>query len=143
MVHLLQVYSKLYEPSKSVHKLLMAIADSPTRPTEVETGRSQRAKQLRDNEIDLLVARYKECRNMRVVAREFRMSRDTVAKHLASRGIDTSRGMKPSEIKRAKELYAQGMGSGRIGRMLGFDNKTVLQALRQQGVKIRSDLGRK
>lgn len=137
-VHLLQVYSKLYEPSKSVHKLLTAIAGSFPRGTEVDAGTSRRAKQLRDNELDLLVARYKECRNMRVVAREFRMSRDTVAKHLASRGIDTSRGMKPSEIKQAKELYTQGMGSGRIGRMLGFDNKTILQELRQQGVMIRS-----
>lgn len=129
-MHLLQVYSKLYEPSKSVHKLLTAIAESPPRATEVETGASGRAKQLRDKEVDLLVARYRECRNMRVVAREFRMSRETVAKHLASRGIDTSRGMKPAEIKRAKELYAQGMGSGRIGRMLGFDNKTILKCVR-------------
>ncbi|CAB4861560.1 unannotated protein [freshwater metagenome] len=67
---------------------------------------------------------------MRVVAREFRMSRDTVAKHLANRGINTSRSMKPAEIERAKELYAEGMGSGRIGRMLGFDNKTILKCVR-------------
>lgn len=70
-----------------------------------------------------MVARYMDCRNMRVVAHEFGMSRETVATHFESREIDTSKRIKPADIKRAKELYEQGMRSGRIGPMLGFDNK--------------------
>lgn len=68
---------------------------------------------------------------MRQIAREFRISRETVAKHLASRGIDTSKRMKPADIVRVRELDAQGMGSGRIGKLLGSDNKTILKAVQQ------------
>ena len=130
MVHLLQVY---YNPfanqSKSVHKLLMALKKAKPRSERDEPDPRKRAIRLREEEIDQLVARYKEIRNMRTVALEFRMSRETVAKHLAARGIDTSKSMKPADIKKAKALYAQGMGSRRIGRMLGFDNKTILKAI--------------
>lgn len=74
--------------------------------------------------------RYLEVRNIREIAREFRMSRTTVAKLLAERGVDTSRGMKPEEIKKGRELYAQGVGSGKIGKLLGYDNKTILKVVK-------------
>lgn len=130
MVHLLLVYSKLDSTSNKGHKLLMAAKKSKRHPNPDDPDPQKRARRLREEEIDRLVARYKEVRNMRTVALEFRMSRETVAKHLAARGIDTSKSMKPADIKRAKDLYAQGMGSGRIGRMLGFDNKTILKSLK-------------
>ncbi len=38
--------------------------------------------------------------------------------------------MKPFEIAKARALYAQGVGSGRIGALLGFDNKTILKAVK-------------
>lgn len=79
---------------------------------------------------------------MREVAREFRMSRTTVAKHLADRGIDASRGMKPVDAKRAAKLYAEGLSSIVIGKQLGFDNHTIIKALREQGIPIRVALGR-
>ena len=79
---------------------------------------------------------------MREVAREFQMSRTTVAKHLADRGIDTSRGMKPADAKEAAELYAEGLSSIVIGKQLGFDNHTIIKALRQQDAPIRTALGR-
>ncbi len=75
---------------------------------------------------------------MRQVAREFRMSRTTVAKLLAERGIDTSRSMKPAEVMRAVRMYKDGLSSITIGRQLGFDNKTIIKALRQAGSKIRT-----
>lgn len=40
------------------------------------------------------------------------------------------------------ELYAEGLSSINIGKQLGFDNHTVLSALRAQGVPIRKALGR-
>ena len=97
------------------------------------------AKQLREREVDELAARYQEIRNMR---QEFRMSRTTVAKHLADRGVDTSRGMKPADVTRAVELYAEGLSSVNIGKQLGFDNHTVISALRSEGVVIRKALGK-
>lgn len=130
-MHLLQVYSNSFaRESNLVSKLLVAIRKEKPRNDLDKADRPGRALRMREEEIDRLVSYYKKVWNMRTVAREFHMSRDTVAKHLASRGIDTSRSMKPAEIKRAKELYAQGMGSGRIGRMLGFDNKTILKEVR-------------
>lgn len=94
-----------------------------------------RARQLRAAEADQLVRRYLEVRNMRQVAREYRMSRTTVAKLLTERGIDTSRGMKP-----AVRLYEDGLSSIVIGKRLGFDNHSVLKALRGAGVSIRPAL---
>jgi hypothetical protein len=91
--------------------------------------------------LDALVARYREIRNMRQLAREFRMSRTTVAKHLADRGIDTSKGMLPADVEQAVALYAEGYSSITIGKRLGFDNHTVLKALRDAGVVIRRALG--
>ena len=74
---------------------------------------------------------------MRQVAREWQISRTTVAKHLADRGIDTSRRMSETEIADALRLYAEGWSSIRIGQRIGFDNHTVLEALRSAGAEIR------
>lgn len=71
------------------------------------------------------------------------MSRTTVAKHLADRGIDTSRRMSGTQIADAVRLYADGWSSIRIGQHLGFDNHTVIAALRAAEITIRPALGRK
>ena len=79
---------------------------------------------------------------MRQVAREVGVSRTTVAKTLAARGIDTSPSMTREQIERAVELYEEGRSSAFIGRRLGFDNHTVLKALRAKGVEIRPQVTR-
>lgn len=96
-----------------------------------------RARQLRVVEADQLVQRYLEVRNMREVAREYRISRTTVAKLLMERGIDTSCGMSPADVETAARLYDQGLSSGRIGKQLGFDNHTILKAIRKTGIVVR------
>ncbi len=80
---------------------------------------------------------------MRQVAREFRMSRTTVAKLLAERGIETSRHMRPVEVKQAVQMYKEGLSSITIGKQLGYDNHTILKALRQSDVKIRPKIAHK
>lgn len=127
-MRLLQAYSK-QSNIVSVNKLLEVTSQS-RRPDNDIRLTPNTAKQYRAHEIDRLVERYSETHNMRQVAREFRISRETAAKHLASRGIDTSKSMKPADVAKARELYAQGMGSGRIGKLLGFDNKTILKAVK-------------
>lgn len=79
---------------------------------------------------------------MRTLAREFRMSRTTVARILSERGIDASRRMTDAQISVAVELYEQGLSSAAIGQRLGFDNHTVLKALRSRGVTIRPSVRR-
>lgn len=141
MVRLLHSYSNNVVVGVSPLELA-AKAATARRPASAPPAPVRRAKQLREREIDELVSRYRETNNMRQVARELRMSRTTVAKHLASRGIDTARGMKPVEVSRAVDLYAQGLSSMAIGKQLGFDNHTVIAALRSRGVSIRKALGR-
>ena len=124
-------------PLELAAKAALSRRPAPASPAAVRT-----AKQLREREIDDLVTRYRETNNMRQIAQEFRMSRTTVAKHLAARGIDTARGMKPADVARAVDLYAQGLSSIAIGKQLGFDNHTVLSALRTQAIPIRTALGK-
>ena len=76
-------------------------------------------------------------RNIRTVAREFQISRTTVARMLTEHGIDTSRRMTEAQITLAATLYEQGLSGFAIGRRLGFDNHTILKALRGRGVVIR------
>lgn len=61
---------------------------------------------------------------------------------MADRGVDASRGMKAPEIKKAVALYAEGLLSMTIGKQLGFDNHTIIKALRGQSVPIRVALAR-
>ena len=89
-----------------------------------------------------VVARYLAIRNMRTVAREFRISRTTVARILTEHGIDPSRRMTDAQIAVAVELYEQGLSSAAIGQRLGFDNHTVLKALRSRGGTIRPSVRR-
>lgn len=109
-----------------------------------EPGRriQKTARQLHTAEIDRLVARYVEVRNIRKVAAEFKMSRTTVAKHLGERGIATTKSMSAEQTARAIELYAGGLSSIVIGKQLRFDNHTIIKALRESGIEIRSQLGR-
>lgn len=141
MVRVLHNYSNHVVVGPSPLEVTAKAARS-RRPTEEATTPVRPAKQLRPREIDVLVERYAETRNMRAVAREFAMSRTTVAKHLADRGVDTSRGMKRDDIVCAVEMYAEGMSSVNIGKRLGFDNHTVISALRSEGVAIRNALGK-
>jgi AraC-like DNA-binding protein len=130
----------------------VAVDDSPlelvrrsslSRRDEDQAARQTKpARQLREREVDELVARYRDVRNIRQVAREFKMSRTTVAKHLADRGIDSSHRMTAAQIERAALLYVEGHSSQAIGLALGFDNKTVIKELRAAGVRIRTALGR-
>lgn len=126
-MQILHAYSKL-QWLQSPQELLVRSRQSTRKNNDVRPIRKT-AKQFRAQQIDRLVERYRETKNMRLVSRELGISRTTVAKHLADRGIDTSKSMKPADVAKARELYAQGMGSGRIGKLLGFDNKTILRAV--------------
>lgn len=140
-MHLLQVYSNPSRPAIPPQELLFR-SEQSKRPEAGLSAAAGRARQLRDNETNQLVRRYLVVRNMREVAREFRLSRTTVAKLLEERGIETSRSMKPSEVKQAVGMYKEGLSSITIGKQLGFDNHTILNALRTEGIRIRPPLTR-
>lgn len=139
-VHLLQVYSNPSPSAISPQELLFRSGRSQ-RPEVGPVAPAGRARRFRAAQTTQVVERYLQVRNMREVAREFRVSRATVAKLLAKRGIDTSRSMKPAEVKQAVRLYEDGLSSITIGKRLGFDNHTILNALRGHGVAIRPAVG--
>lgn len=51
--------------------------------------------------------------------------------------------MTDAQVSVAAEIYEQGLSSAAIGQKLGFDNHTILNALRSRGVKIRIRPSRK
>lgn len=135
-MRLLHSYSNTFTVTGGPQELIVRATRGERHPAAT-AGAPASARQLREHEVDRLVARYLEVRNMRQVAREWRMSRTTVAKHLADRGIETSRRMSETEVTEAARLYAEGWSSIRIGQHLGFDNHTVLDALKAAHVTIR------
>lgn len=139
--HLLQVYSN---PAPGVVAPQELVFRSTSRePQEASRTSRRRARQFRASEVELVVGRYLAVRNIRTVAREFQVSRTTIARILTEHGIDASRKMTDAQISVAVELYDQGLSSAVIGQQLGFDNHTILNALRGRGVKIRIRASRK
>ncbi len=138
-MHLLHVYSN---PSSGVNapRELLFRSTRSERSDEVRL-RSKRARQLRADEAQTLVDRYLAVRNIRTVARDFGLSRTTVARILTEHGVDTSRGMTETQLAAAAELYEQGLSSFVIGKRLGFDNHTILNGLRRRGVSIQPRSG--
>jgi DNA-binding NarL/FixJ family response regulator len=134
-VHLLKVYSNLSPRAISSRELIFRSAAQARQ--QVTRATPRRARQLRADEIEPLVTRYLAVRNIRTVAREFQISRTTVARILAEHSIDTSHRMTEAQISVAAELYKQGLSSAAIGQQLGFDNHTILKALRGRSVAIR------
>lgn len=134
-MHLLQVYSNPSRSATSPQELLFRSTSQQRQ--EATPAAPKRARQLRADEAVRVVARYLAIRNMRTVAREFRMSRTTVARILSAHGVDASRKMTDAQISVAVELYEKGLSSAAIGQRLGFDNHTILKALRGRSVTIR------
>lgn len=135
-VHLLQVYSNPAPGVVAPQELLFRSRSREKQPTARAPRR--RARQLRADQAELVVTRYLAVRNIRTVAKEFQVSRTTVARILTKRGVDASRRMTHAQITVAAGLYEQGLSSAAIGQRLGFDNHTVLKALRGCGIEIRA-----
>ena len=134
-MHLLQVYSNPSPENLPPQELILRSASRQRQQAPRATLR--RARQLRPDDIELLVTRYLAVRNIRTVAKELQVSRTTVARILTKHGIDASRRMTEAQISIAAELYEQGLSSAAIGQQLGFDNHTILKALRGRGVAIK------
>ena len=135
-MHLLQVYSNPAPGVVAPQELLFRSRSREKQPT-VRAPR-RRARQLRAHEAELVVTRYLAVRNIRTVATEFQVSRTTVARILTKHGVDASRRMTDAQITVAAGLYEQGLSSAAVGQRLGFDNHTILKALRGRGIEIRA-----
>jgi DNA-binding CsgD family transcriptional regulator len=110
--------------------LMSTILAAERRFPVIEHGRHY---QLTPEDIDRLALRYEETKNMRQVAREFRISVTTVRSHLRILGIEVRRSkpMSEKQKEKAREMWAAGMTSTQIGKKLGFSHHTILKVVRR------------
>lgn len=106
------------------------------------TAVNRRAKQLKPDEVDALVAHYRKNESVVDAANALGVTRQTAAKYLCAAGIATVRRMTDTDVADAVRAYEGGQSASRIGSRLGFDPQTVLTALRNSGVQIRPRPGR-
>ncbi len=94
-------------------------------------------------EIDDSIAGYQAGATTRQLGRTFGVDRRTVARTLASRGVEL-RGapMTLGHVEEAAKLYAQGLSLARIADRLGYHTTTIHLRLKSAGVLMRDTHGR-
>ncbi|WFP15561.1 hypothetical protein [Citricoccus muralis] len=126
--------------SKEVHALLDEIS-SLTRPTtsgqeaeQPSRKRPRRAFTL--EEIDQLIADYRAGMPMSELTTRYRCHRAVVLKYTSQAGVHRKAKGKVSQqaLTEMVRLYESGLGTGDIGRRLGFTTKTVRRRLKTVGV---------
>lgn len=83
-------------------------------------------------EMEMLANRFNDIKSMRLVAREFAISETTVRSHLRALGITAriSKSMTVLQKQKAREMWAAGIPSTKIGKKLGFSHHTILRVVR-------------
>ena len=131
---LVHLTGELSNPTTPVKRLFDAFRRgdfSGREPRERIPTTHRRLKRLSPPDVDQLVREY--CDGLGSVyelADRWGVHRNTIAKHLKSRGLELGRlSLTSDEIRRAFELRAQGLSFNAIGRAIGKDPKTVKAAL--------------
>ncbi len=122
----------------------------PARPSVVDSrGRTVRSlgmaqTLLRVEQVDDLVARYRDGATLVQLASRFGIHRRTVAEHLTRREVPIRRGrFDPSRIHEAADLYGSGLTLVEVGLKVGAGPRAVRRALAEHGVPIREGGGRR
>ena len=105
--------------------------------TDVATAApTRRAPRTRGRQ---LVEQYRAGKSVLELARQFKMHRQTVARHLKREGIAVRSQLKmtPRLTEQAERLYADGHTLTAIGVKLGVEASTVGKALKRTGVQLR------
>jgi len=119
-----------------------ALSSTPRLRTRTLVG-SLRPKKLSSSTVSNLVLAYSEGMAIHEIAKEFKINRVTVSKHLERAGVSKRpRSMSEGQIDEAVREYAAGRSLDKIGKNLGFDSTTVLKELRLRGVQMRDTHGR-
>ena len=93
---------------------------------------------LRPEQVDDLVAQYREGATLVELASVFGVNRRTVAMHLTRREVTIRRGrFDPSRIHEAADLYLSGLTLVEVGVKVGAGPQAVRRALASHGVVIR------
>lgn len=104
----------------------------------------RKCRMLAPDEVTEMVTAYRRGATARGLARQYGVHRHTVDRHLERAGVVKRPVVKmtTARITWAKELYAQGWSTQRIGRELGVSQGAVYKALKRAGVKMRAPGGK-
>jgi DNA-directed RNA polymerase specialized sigma24 family protein len=116
--------------------------DTPE-PPSITRDRPRRARQLRTDQIEQLIADYQSGATVYELADRFGIERRTVSNILHRHGVPMRRrGLSPDQADHAIHLYNLGWSLARVGEHLGVNHTTVLTKLRERGIPTRDTHGR-
>lgn len=93
---------------------------------------------LTEQQVNELIAQYRQGSSLRDLAAAFGVHHRTAAEHLARRGEPMRpRGLQAKFVPEATRLYESGMPLVEVGRRFGVSQGAVRHALASRGVEIR------
>ncbi|MET0235922.1 MAG: helix-turn-helix domain containing protein [Kibdelosporangium sp.] len=117
-------------------------AAAPPRPAR-RGRRPGTARQLEEEQIQKLIARYLAGATVYQLGEEFEIDRRTVSQILHRHDVPMRRrGLTSEQVDDAVQLYETGWSLARIGDRLGVDATTVHKRLRERRVRMRDAQGR-
>lgn len=142
LVGVLRNYCNRERQTSDLCSLMEEALSSTPRLRSRTPGASPRPKKLSSSIVSKLVLAYSEGMAIHEIAKEFRINRVTVSKHLERASVTKRpRSMSAEQVDEAVQDYAAGQSLEKIGNRLGFDSTTVLKELRLRGVKMRDTHG--
>jgi DNA-binding CsgD family transcriptional regulator len=130
----------------SALKSLLQKLPKPDAPIKASPRRRKpgRARQLDDKQVRRLIAGYEDGATVYELGDEFGINRRTVSAILHRNGVEKRRrGLSLEQIDKAGQLYEAGWSLAWISDQMGVDPTTVLNRLRERGVRMRDAHGRK
>jgi hypothetical protein len=116
--------------------------DTPE-PPSIKRDRPRRARQLRSDQTEQLIADYQSGATVYELGDRFGIERRTVSTILHRHDVPMRRrGLSPDQIDDAIHLYNLGWSLARVGDHLSVNHVTVLNKLRERGIPTRDSHGR-
>lgn len=130
-MHLTDALYNLPTPVKRLFEALHRGDLAGGKPRETTPTLQRRLKRVSPTDVDQLVREYCDGEgSIYELADRWGVHRNTIAKHLRSRGLELGRlSLTNDEVRRAQRLRDDGLSFNAIGRELGRDPKTVKSAL--------------
>jgi hypothetical protein len=137
-------YSNIKDQFRALEELgeKLPSLDAPE-PTLAKRVRPRRARQLRADQVEQLIADYRSGPTVYELGERFGIERRTVSNILHRHGVPMRRrGLSPEQVDHAIHLYNLGWSLARVGDHLDVNHTTVLNKLRERGIPTRDTHGR-
>ena len=137
-------YSNTKDQARALEQLHEKLPNLDTpEPASITRDRPHRARQLRTEQIEQLIADYQSGATVYELGDRFAIERRTVSNILHRHGVPMRRrGLSPDQVDDAIHLYNLGWSLARVGDHLGVNHTTVPTKLRERGIPTRDTHGR-